>query len=97
MPINGASPDKDASASYSVEEPNAFINGQNRHRFLSNSLPNLSYFGLARVPSALIRQIKRRLTRPAHLQTPTDYRHTDNHLRLVIVVVAHCPVNQICF
>ncbi len=27
-------------------------------------------------------------------QTPTDYRHTDNHLRLVIVVVAHCCTRQ---
>ena len=23
-------------------------------------------------------------------QMPNDYRHTDNHLRLVMVVVAHC-------
>ncbi len=27
-------------------------------------------------------------------QTPTDCRHTDNHLRLVMVVVAHCCTRQ---
>ena len=34
MPIKGASLNKDAP--YSLEEPNAIINGQNRHSFLNN-------------------------------------------------------------
>ena len=76
MPIDGASPDKGAGALYSVEEPNAFIwpysnspifNPKPPLKSWEYKLSHQSYFGLARVPGTLIRQIKRTLTGSAQL------------------------------
>ncbi len=46
-------------------------------------------------PSKLIIILKADRLHPRNYpQMPTHYRHTDNHLRLVMVVVAHCCTRQ---
>ena len=70
-------------------------NGSDQKRAVMHGLTDGSFLGWQCV-MLITYLIKADRPHPRYYQqTPTDYRHTDNHLRLVMVlVVAHCCTRQ---